>query len=203
MPAGELLVHERDVRRRLVHEAPAGLVDDEGAGNRALGDQHAHHAVWPLERRHPPGVVHQIDCATDDLGRSDPVAGVVGRARAVVVFAAVPKEMFSHLTVVLETPGSQQDPLARPDADHGAGTLGSYADNSTGLVGDQRLQRRIEPQRNARLLGGEPEAPDQSPTQGVHMSPQHNAFYGSADGVQCRAAARPGAHHHVQPGEFF
>src|SRR6202161_1058390 len=136
MPTGELLVHERDIRRGLVDEAPAGLVDDDRAGNRPLGDQHAHHAVGPLERRHPPGVVHQIDGTAAGPARHDPVAGGVGRACAGVVLAAVPKEMLSHLTVVLKTPGSQQDPFARPDADYGAVPLGSYADNGTGVVGD-------------------------------------------------------------------
>src|SRR3984885_15411966 len=101
MPTRELLVHERDIRRRLVHEALTGLVDDDRAGDRPLGDQHTHPAVWPLKRRHPPGVVHQIDCAADGLPRRDPVAGVVGRARAVVVFAAVPNEIFLYLTVFL------------------------------------------------------------------------------------------------------
>src|ERR1700744_4444193 len=103
MPSGELLVHERDIWRRLVDEAPASLVHDDRARYRALRDQHAHHAVGPQERRHPPGVVHQIDCATDGLTRDDPVTGVVRRTCAVVVLAAIPKIMLTHLAVVLET----------------------------------------------------------------------------------------------------
>jgi hypothetical protein len=70
-------VDDVDVGGGLVDEALAGAVDQQGAGQGALGQAEVR-AAGQRDGRSPPGVVHEVERGPGGGARGDRVPGVAG-----------------------------------------------------------------------------------------------------------------------------
>ena len=107
-------VHRVHVGRGLVHEALARAVDQQAAGQAALGQAEIR-TRRQRDGRAPPGVVHEVERRPRRLGRGDRVAGVARRSGGPLGADRRALVALPHRRVALETAGRQHHAAARPD----------------------------------------------------------------------------------------
>ena len=108
------LVHGLDVGERLVHEAAAVGVDDDRAGQVALG-QAEPRAVGQRDGRAPPGVVEQGGLGAGGDAREQALAGVELRGGGPVDGGRLGLVLLAELEVLLEPTAAEHHAAAGPD----------------------------------------------------------------------------------------
>ena len=107
-------VHGLDVGERLVHVALSGLVDDDRAGQVALGEAEPR-ASRQRDGRAPPAVVHQVGLGARGDAGEQTRAGVELRAGGPVGRRGLRQELLAQRGVALESAAAEDHPAPGPD----------------------------------------------------------------------------------------
>ena len=163
-------VHRVDVGRGLVHEALAGAVDQQAAGQAALGQAEVR-AGRQRDGRAPPGVVHQVERGTRRLARGDRIAGVAGRPGGPLGADRRALVVLPHHGVALEAARRQHHTAARPDQ-RGLAVAGHRHSGSPAVLQVQAGHRGVQPDRNLPGRQARPQARGQCLAHAEHVLPE-------------------------------